>query len=190
MLANSKQQREWIVAAMDASGIKRNRVQFFSRMSPPDYFLALGMCDIVLDTFPCTGGTTVCDPLWMGTPVVGYATNRLFGVGALSVLHAVGLDDLVARAPDEYVDIAVHLAHSLSKRDKLRANLRMTMTTSSLMEHCRFTRALESGYCIALHMRASDIAFEHICCDAAGNQLVRILGAEQLNGASAPHSLA
>jgi len=62
------------------------------------------------------------------------------------LLHAVGLDDLVADSPDEYVTSAVRLAGDKTRLTYLRSSLRGTMERSTLMAHTGFTRQLEEAF--------------------------------------------
>jgi predicted O-linked N-acetylglucosamine transferase (SPINDLY family) len=102
--------------------------------------------DIALDTFPYNGTTTSCEALWMGVPVVTRAGNvHMARVGA-SLLHAAGLDELVARDAREYVAIAVALANDAARRRELRAGLRARLAASPLLDHAGFTRRLEQVY--------------------------------------------
>ena len=63
--------------------------------------------DIALDAFPYSSGTTTCHTLWMGVPVVTLAGETAVQRMGLSVLANVGLRELVATTPQQYVDIAV-----------------------------------------------------------------------------------
>jgi predicted O-linked N-acetylglucosamine transferase (SPINDLY family) len=102
--------------------------------------------DIALDTFPHNGDTTTCDALWMGVPVVVNTGVNHVGLMGASRLRSVGLEDLVARDNDNYVDIACALANDVPRLEKLRATLRETMKASPLMDAPRFTRNLEAAY--------------------------------------------
>src|SRR5262249_43002692 len=127
-------------------GIPRDRVDFVPAKSTSDYFALRHQVDIVLDTFPCTGGTTTCDSLWMGVPVVTLVGDTAYSRGGVSLLHAVGLDDLVAQDPDEYLATAAGLAGDTKRLTELRASLRERMRASPLMDAERFTRNLEAAY--------------------------------------------
>ena len=106
--------------------------------------------DIALDTFPYNGTTTTCEALWMGVPVVTRAGDvHMSRVGA-SLLHAAGLDDLIAQNAVEYVEAAVALAGDEDRRRELRSILRRRLENSTLLDHAGFTRKLERVYRDAL----------------------------------------
>ena len=99
-----------------------------------------------LDTFPYGGGTTTCDALWMGVPVVSLAGPAAVGRGGVSLLSNVGLPELVAEDCEQYVQIAAELARDLPRLSALRATLRERMQASPLMNAPRFARGVEAAY--------------------------------------------
>jgi protein O-GlcNAc transferase len=102
--------------------------------------------DILLDTFPYNGHTTSFDALWMGVPVVSLAGSTAVSRGGLSILSNIGLPDLVASTPEQYVRIAAALAHDLPRLTNLRSTLRERMERSPLMDAPRFACNVESAY--------------------------------------------
>jgi protein O-GlcNAc transferase len=102
--------------------------------------------DVALDAFPWSGHTTACEALWMGVPVVTLRGRLCAGRMVASVLEAVGLNDLVAETPEEYVRIAAQLAQDAARRKDLRETLRLRMLRSPLCDRPGFTRALEDAY--------------------------------------------
>ena len=111
-----------------------------------DYFALYRQIDIGLDPFPCNGGTTTCDALWMGVPVVTLAGRTAVGRGGVSVLRNVGLPELIAETPEQYVQIAAALAGDLPRLAELRRTLRERMRASPLMDAPRFARNVEAAY--------------------------------------------
>ncbi len=102
--------------------------------------------DIALDAFPWNGHTTACEALWMGVPVVTLYGNRYAGRMAASALTALGLTELIARSPEEYVDIAARWVSDVDRLARLRTGLREKMRTSPLCDGAAFTRSLEEAY--------------------------------------------
>jgi len=58
----------------------------------------------------------------------------------------LGLPELLARSPDQYVELAVGLARDLPRLATLRASLRQRLQSSPLMDAPRFARHVEAAY--------------------------------------------
>ncbi len=127
-------------------GVEPARVQFTGFLGAEAYFHHYRRIDIALDTFPYGGGTTTCDALWMGVPVVSLAGKTAVGRGGLSILSNIGLPELAAGTEDEYVRLASELAADLPRLGNLRSTLRQRMKQSPLMDAPRFTRNVEAAY--------------------------------------------
>jgi len=102
--------------------------------------------DIALDTFPYNGTTTTCEALWMGVPVISLAGNTHVSRVGVSLLSNAGLQDLIAKTEDEYIDIAMTLANDVKGLQSLRKELRDTMAQSPLTDEKRFMGNLEECY--------------------------------------------
>jgi len=127
-------------------GISPDRLQLRPGGYFDEYLAAHAEVDIMLDSFPYTGGTTTCHCLWMGVPIVTMVGTTATSRGGASLLSAVGLQEFVAQNPDEYVAIAAALAQDAQRLRSLRASLRERMRSSPLMDAERFTRNLEQAY--------------------------------------------
>ena len=138
--------RALVLAAFAKHGVQPARIHFLGSDDYHTHLRAYHQVDIALDTFPHNGDTTTCDALWMGVPVVVNTGVNHVGLMGASRLRSVGLEDLVARDNDNYVDIACALANDVPRLEKLRATLRETMKASPLMDAPRFTRNLEAAY--------------------------------------------
>ena len=102
--------------------------------------------DIALDPFPFCGGMTSFDALWMGVPVVTLAGQLIAGRQTASMLANLGLTELVANTPEEYVEVAIALARDTTRLADLRASLRPRFRASPLCDYDGFTRSLEQAY--------------------------------------------
>ena len=94
--------------------------------------------DISLDAFPQTGGTTTCEALWMGVPVVAKRGPAVFERLSYSVLMNAGLGDLCAETTEEYVDIALKLAADPARIGELRRGMRARLRASPLGDTKQF----------------------------------------------------
>ena len=110
------------------------------------YFEQYQGVDIALDPFPYTGGTTTCDALWMGVPVVSLAGKTAVSRSGLSILSNIGHANWVAGTIDQYLQIATHVAGDLNRLAAIRGSLRDEMKQSPLMDEKRFARDVESVY--------------------------------------------
>jgi protein O-GlcNAc transferase len=126
--------------------ISPDRVVFTEKVGGTEYFRLYQSIDVALDPFPYGGGTTTCDALWMGVPVVTLVGRTAVGRGGLSILSNIGLVNLVAYDPEQYIRIAVELVQDLPELDRLRGALRNRMQCSPLMDASRFARNIEAAY--------------------------------------------
>jgi predicted O-linked N-acetylglucosamine transferase (SPINDLY family) len=122
------------------------RLEFIPSVPFIDYLRALSRFDIALDPFPYPGGTTSCDSLWMGVPVITLAGKTASSRGGVSILSNLNLPELIAHTPDEYVEIAISLAAELSRLQSLRSTMRQRMQSSPLMKAHQFARDVESAF--------------------------------------------
>jgi protein O-GlcNAc transferase len=121
------------------------RVRVVPRLALDQYFALGDEVDIALDTSPYSGGTTTCDALWMGVPVLTEPGVRSVSRSAASVLASVGLEDWIA-PPGGYVALAAQKASDVAGLASLRASLRSRMKASALMDEPAFARTLETAY--------------------------------------------
>ena len=127
-------------------GIDVNRVELLSPVGYREYFSLYADVHIALDPFPYNGGTTTLDALYMGVPVITLAGRSGMARAGVSILTNAGLTELVAREPEEYVQLAIDLSRNRSRLSELSAGLRERLTRSPLMDAPRFSRNLESAY--------------------------------------------
>lgn len=128
----------------ERSGVDLKRIEFVGNRPRNGFLDALSRVDIALDTFPYNGCTTTCDALWMGVPTVTLIGQVYVSRVGLSVLHQVGLADLAANSPEEYVRKAITLADDTIRLQQLRHTLRETMRRSPLCDAVWTTRSLET----------------------------------------------
>jgi predicted O-linked N-acetylglucosamine transferase (SPINDLY family) len=133
-------------ALLEREGVDPNRLEFVGFLRGQEYFHQYYYIDVALDPFPYPGGTTTCDALWMGVPVVSLAGQTAVSRAGLSILSNIGLNELIATTAARYIEIASTLAHDVSRLAFLRSTLRDRMRSSPIMDQPRFARDLEAAY--------------------------------------------
>ncbi len=126
-------------------GIDPQRIVFTAMLPLEKYMRQYSRIDIALDPFPFGGGTTTCDALWMGVPVITLAGRTAVGRGGVSILSNAGFADFIARDTADYIRRAVELAGDLRHLKELRSNQRERMHHSRLMDERRFVSDFESA---------------------------------------------
>lgn len=127
-------------------GIGRTRIAVAPRVALQDYFRLFDSVDMALDSAPYSGGTTSCDALWMGVPVLTVPGSRSVSRSTASILSTVGLGEWIASSPEDYVQRALRFAAEDARLAELRQTLRQRMRESPLMDEFRFARDIEDAY--------------------------------------------
>ena len=126
-------------------GIAPARLVFASRCGYADYLARYRLADLFLDTLPFNAGTTASDALWAGLPVLTQTGESFAGRMATSLLHAVGLPELITTSAADYEARALHLATHPAELAALRQRLQTSGRSSPLFDTARFTRHLEQA---------------------------------------------
>ena len=130
----------------EALGVARERVHLFDRLPRAAYVALFNEVDIALDPFPCNGGTTTCDALWMGLPVITLVGQTFLSRASLSVLTAAGYPQFAAADEAAYIDRCVSLAADLPALSALRAQMRAQIAGSPLLDAAGFAHDVEAAY--------------------------------------------
>jgi predicted O-linked N-acetylglucosamine transferase (SPINDLY family) len=127
-------------------GIAADRLLFTRHLPNDQHLRRLQLCDLFLDTWPYNAHTTGSDALWAGLPVLT-CTGRSFPsrVGA-SLLHAVGMPELITDDLAAYEALALRLAQDARLLASLRKKLATQLKSAPLYQTEPYTRQLESAY--------------------------------------------
>jgi GT2 family glycosyltransferase/tetratricopeptide (TPR) repeat protein/glycosyltransferase involved in cell wall biosynthesis len=133
-----------IRAMFETESVDAHRIAFDPFLPYADYLAWCAQVDVVLDTFPGSGGLSLLEPLWMGVPVVTRAGSWPGARQGASLLSCVGLGELVADEPSQYVRIAAGLVADPAALARLRAGLRAQIEASPLLDGRRIARQVEA----------------------------------------------
>lgn len=149
-----------------ARGVAAERLVFAPRMSLPDHLARHRLAGLFLDSTPYNAHTTTSDALWAGLPVLTILGDTFASRVAASLLHAIGLPELVAESPEAYERMAVDLATDPSRLAALKTRLAANRLAAPLFDTKRFTRHIEAAY-TAMHERhRAGMAPDHIVVPA------------------------
>jgi len=129
-----------------ARGIDPARLVFAPHRDLPDHLARLTLADLFLDTLPYNAHTTASDALWAGVPLVTCTGPAFAGRVATSMLHAVGLPELVTTTLEDYEALARKLAGDAALLQSIRGKLASNRLHCPLFDTARFARHLESAY--------------------------------------------
>ena len=137
---------DFIARQFGQHGIHADRLTILPGISREENLLNYSMMDMSLDTWPYCGGNSVAEALWQGVPVVTLKGPRAVSAYGAALVSAVGLSDLVAHTPAQYVDIAARLAADKARLVQLRTSLRSMAREHGLADSTGMARALEGAF--------------------------------------------
>ena len=143
--------REATIKCMARAGIPSEKVVFIPSGDERDFGRwRYRLVDIVLDTFPYTGGDTSVAALDMGVPVVTLCGERQSERVTYSILKNLGVEGGIAYSDAEYVDIACRLAQDPAGRAAMSAQILERLRDSGVSDMGVYTRNLEAAFLDAI----------------------------------------
>ncbi len=141
-----------------ARGIAPQRLVFAPDAPQAQHLARLQQADLVLDTLPYNAHTTASDALCAGVPLITCAGQTFAARVAGSLLHAVGLPELITHSLAEYTELAATLAHNAPQRAALRAKLAALRPQAALFNVPAYTLALEALFEAMWQRRCAGLA--------------------------------
>jgi predicted O-linked N-acetylglucosamine transferase (SPINDLY family) len=127
-------------------GVDPQRLVFAGLKLYPQHLARLGLADLFLDTFPFSAGASASDALWAGVPLLTCAGEAYASRMAGSLLHSLGLPELVATTLEDYERRALELARAPESLAVLRRRLQESRLGRATFDTTRFCRGLERAY--------------------------------------------
>jgi protein O-GlcNAc transferase len=129
-----------------ARGVPPQRLVFAQPLPYAEHLARLSLADICLDTLPFNGGATSSDALWAGVPLITCAGRSFAARMSGSLLHAVGIPELITHSLSEYEQLALLLARDPMRLAQIRTKLALNRLSAPLFNTDRFRRHLEALY--------------------------------------------
>ena len=103
--------REGLLTRWRKQGIE-DSFAFVPRMTNERYRQMLGAADVVIDSFPFSGGNSSLDAFADGVPIVTLPGEYLRGRVTAAMYKQMAIDECTARSVADYADKAVLMARS------------------------------------------------------------------------------
>ncbi|MDP2827015.1 MAG: tetratricopeptide repeat protein [Sulfuricellaceae bacterium] len=134
-----------------AAGIAEGKIAFIPPSKDESAARArYRLIDVVLDTFPYSGGDTTLAALDMGVPVVTLAGRRHSERTSFSILKNLGVESAIAADEPAFVEIACRLAMDKTFNTQVREAIQNGLKHSPLTDMAGHVRHLERAYVHAL----------------------------------------
>lgn len=133
-----------LIAHAAIQGIDANRIVFAPFVRYEDNLARLQHMDLMLDTFYYNGHTTSADALSQGVPVLTKMGDAFPARVSASLLYAADLKDLVTTTVDEYIQLAIKIAHNKRTHQKFKKMLSKSREGSALFNSQQFVADFET----------------------------------------------
>lgn len=111
-------------AAFDAAGVDFDaHVSIIPMLNRPRFFGLMRKSALMLDTLGFSGFNTALQAIECDLPVLAFEGEFMRGRLASGIMRQLDLPELIAHAPNEFVQKAVELAGNSARRDKLRGEI-------------------------------------------------------------------
>lgn len=135
-------------------GVDPARLVFTPLANPADLAGRYRHADLLLDTWPCNAPASALEALRGGCPVLTSAGDSIVARMTGSLLHAIGMDDMICAGREAYHAQAVALACDPDRLNAARQRLHHAQRSAALFDVPRFVATLEAAYDRILDSRA------------------------------------
>ena len=113
-----------LAAGMKLRGLPpRQQIKVLPLLSQRDFRQVMSVSDVMLDTLHWSGGSSSLDALASGLPIVTLPGRFMRGRQSAAMLRLVGVEELIARDAEEYVEIALRVARDPAYRESLSSRI-------------------------------------------------------------------
>ncbi|CCI00473.1 Similar to tr/Q8YZB7/Q8YZB7 (fragment) [Microcystis aeruginosa PCC 9717] len=145
-LSDAKSVEKLFFKVAEEEGINYERLKILPLYPTGIYRANLRIADVVLDTYPFTGGMTTLDVLWMGIPLVTKVGQQWSSRNSYTLMVNAGISEGIAWSDEEYIDWGIKLGKDEQLRRKVIAKLDESRQTSPIWNARQFTKDVESAY--------------------------------------------
>jgi protein O-GlcNAc transferase len=124
--------RQSLLSECVSIGIAPGRIEFYGHAKYDRYLASHQEIDVILDTPPFSGGTTTCEALWMGVPVITIPSQIPAGRQGVSILHALYESFWVVPDAEHAIALLKTLQKNPQRLREFKGTIRDTLRSSPL----------------------------------------------------------
>ena len=134
LLSSFEETHERLRQAASALDIAPARLIFMPRLPYAEYLARYAHVDLYLDTLPANARATASDALWAGCPVLTRTGDTIAGRTVTSLLHHLGLPELITADSVSFIGMATALGNDREALATLRRHLAQQRSQSPLFD--------------------------------------------------------
>jgi protein O-GlcNAc transferase len=134
-----------LLTYVQKSGRDPGRIILAPLLHEADHLKRFVHADLFLDSFPCNAHTTASDALWAGVPIVTRSGRSFASRVAGSILHAVGLRELIVDSEQAYEALALKIYRDRGYHRQLKQRVREGVRHGVLYDAVKYTRHFEGA---------------------------------------------
>jgi tetratricopeptide (TPR) repeat protein len=150
------------ISRFEQLGISEERLLLRPRAEKGSYMLMHHEVDMMLDTFPYGGGTTINHACWMGVPSLTIKGKTAVGRYGTMINSQLDLREFIAGSIDEYVKSASVWAQKFNELAGIRRSLRARMCDSGMSGNGGAGHYLEKGIYAAWKRWCDGLGADHL----------------------------
>ncbi|MBL8378171.1 MAG: hypothetical protein JNM79_09895 [Burkholderiales bacterium] len=167
LLAGDERARSNLRREAAARGVDPGRLVMAGIVPKERHLARIALADLCLDTLLVNGHTTGSDVLWAGLPMITFLGDSFGSRVGASLLHAVGLEELVCADAAAYEALAITLAGDAARLRELRHRLAVNRLNAPLFDTLAYARHFEAALA-EMHARRQQGAVPAAFCVRRG----------------------
>lgn len=142
--------------------VDESRIYFADNLPFADYMARNGVCDLFLDTFYYTAGSTAINALQVGLPVLTLCGKTNASRMAASIVKATPLNSFIVNSVAEYKEKAVYYGNHKDELNQIKKNVKEEILNCDLFNSKKFVSNLEKAFVVMWENYTTDNVIENI----------------------------
>lgn len=143
---SNKLSKSNLLLEAEKKDIDPSRLVFAGNVAVEEHLARYQLADLFLDTFIYNAHSTATEALWAGLPIVTMAGKSFASRVSASLLHSVGLSELITDNLNDYETLVLELANNPDRLRFIKDKLSHNRLKKPLFKTEGYTRNLEKAF--------------------------------------------